>query len=78
MFKVNSRNSRKSCEIFTKLTIKTPERRINPFKHDVKQAITQCNGLFENKMKTEISFSVTLATLATVFLDWLDQKNTEK
>ena len=27
MFKVNNRNSRTSCEISSKLTIKTPERR---------------------------------------------------
>ena len=27
MFKVNNRNTRKSCEICSKLTIKTPERR---------------------------------------------------
>ena len=27
MFKVNNRNTRKSCEICSELTIKTPERR---------------------------------------------------
>ena len=27
MFKINNRNTRKKCEIFSKLTIKTPERR---------------------------------------------------
>ena len=27
LFKVNNRNTRKSCEICSKLTIKTPERR---------------------------------------------------
>ena len=27
MFKVNNRNTRKKCEICSKLTIKTPERR---------------------------------------------------
>ena len=27
LFKVNNRNARKRCEIFSKLTIKTPERR---------------------------------------------------
>ena len=27
MFKVNNRNTRKKCEIFQKLTIKTPEQR---------------------------------------------------
>ena len=27
LYKVNNRNSRKRCEIFSKLTIKTPERR---------------------------------------------------
>ena len=26
LFKVNNRNTRKKCEIFSKLTIKTPER----------------------------------------------------
>ena len=36
MFKVNSRNTRKKCDICSKLTIKTPERRhlvryLNPF-----------------------------------------------
>ena len=28
LFKVNNRNARKSCEICSKLTIKTPERRL--------------------------------------------------
>ena len=27
LFKVNNKNSRKRCEIFSKLTIKTPQRR---------------------------------------------------
>ena len=27
MFKVNTRNSRKKCEIYLKLTVKTPEGR---------------------------------------------------
>ena len=27
LFKVNRRNTRKTCEIYSKLTIKTPERR---------------------------------------------------
>ena len=27
LFKVNNRNTRKTCEIYSKLTIKTPERR---------------------------------------------------
>ena len=27
MFKINNRNTRKRCEIYPKLTIKTPERR---------------------------------------------------
>ena len=31
MFKVNNKNSRKKCEICSKLTIKTPERRHGVF-----------------------------------------------
>ena len=27
LFKINNRNTRKTCEIYSKLTIKTPERR---------------------------------------------------
>ena len=30
MFKVNNRNTRTRCEIYSKLTIKTPERRHSP------------------------------------------------
>ena len=42
LFKVNKRNTRKRCEICSKLTIKTPERR-----QEVKQ-----------ELKTVIKFSV--------------------
>ena len=31
LFKVNNKNTRKRCEIWTKLTIKTAERRPSPF-----------------------------------------------
>ena len=31
MFKVNDRNARTRCEICSKLTIKTPDRRFVPF-----------------------------------------------
>ena len=33
LFKLNNRNTRKGCEICSKLTIKTPERRIASFEH---------------------------------------------
>ena len=41
MFKVNNRNTRTRCERWSKLTIKTPERRY----------FTSCSGVFVVKFK---------------------------
>ena len=40
LFKFNNRNTRKRCEIRSKLTIKTPERRQNMFKVNKKNTRT--------------------------------------
>ena len=40
LFKFNNRNTRKRCEIRSKLTIKTPERRQNMFKANKKNTRT--------------------------------------
>ena len=49
LFKVNSRNNRKSCEICSKLTIKTPETSFTPFSSvsvvDFEQANVSCEVL---------------------------------
>ena len=44
MFKVNNRNTRRRCEIWSKLTIKTPERRY----------FTPCSSVFIVNFKQEI------------------------
>ena len=49
LFKVNSRNNRKCCEICSKLTIKTPETSFTPFSSvsvvDFEQANVSCEVL---------------------------------
>ena len=60
LFKVNNRNSRKGCEIFSKFAIKTPE-----------QHYWYCNGVFAvNFEQISLFISVSIVVLAQVHVCW--------
>ena len=70
MFKVNSRNARKSCETCSKLTIKTEQCHFVPPENDKKTKVFRCfQGLLNDVI--QIFFLVNFEDFSHLFLVFL-------